>query len=132
MCTERNVYSIQAHKTIWRSLQENCPNKEFFMVHIFQYLDWIRTRITPCLDNFHPVTYLIFRVLPGQLKDPYSNPYDRQNKNIRLPNFNNKKIKDDSWIFFHMIFLCQDFQTFIPFVCRCLIESFWFSLSFSY
>ena len=87
-------------ENLWRSLQENCPNKEFFMVHIFQYLDWIRTRITPCLEIFHPVTYSIFRVLLRQLKDPYSNPYDRQNKNIRLSNFNNKKIKDDSRIFF--------------------------------
>ena len=94
MCTERNVYSIQAHKRIWRSLQDKCPNTEFFMIHISQYLDWIRTRITPCFDNFHPVTYSNFRVLP------YSNPYDRQNKNIRLSNFNNKKIKDDSRIFF--------------------------------
>ena len=32
---------------------------------------------------------------PRQLKDLYSNLYDRQNKNVRLSNLNNKKKNDD-------------------------------------
>ena len=31
-----------------RTLRENCPNTEFFLVHIFSHLDWIR-RDTPYL-----------------------------------------------------------------------------------
>ena len=54
------------------SLCEKCPDTEFFLVHIFQYLDWIRRftkqiyvfsadtgkygpEETPYLDTFHAV-----------------------------------------------------------------------------
>ena len=69
-----------------KSLHEKCPNTEFFLVHIFQYSDWIqknadqkklriwplfthlriqseyrkiRTKKTPNLDTFHGVSLLL-------------------------------------------------------------------------
>ena len=36
------------------SLHEKGPNSEFFLVHIFLHLDWIR-RDTPYFDTFHVV-----------------------------------------------------------------------------
>ena len=37
------------------SLREKCPYSEFFLVCIFRYSDWIRTRKTQNMDNFHAV-----------------------------------------------------------------------------
>ena len=57
---------------ISKALRENCPNTEFYLLHIFPHLDWIRTDTsyfsvfspnagkygpekTPSLDTFHAV-----------------------------------------------------------------------------
>ena len=42
--SEVNYYQIifQRNNCWMESLLENCPNTEFFLVHIFQYSDWIR------------------------------------------------------------------------------------------
>ena len=63
------------------SLREKCPNREFFLIHIFLHPDWMRRDTpylsvfsqnagkygpekTPHLDNFHAVHFLQLNHLP--------------------------------------------------------------------